>query len=221
MRLKIICIGVLLVLLLLFSSSTPYRYTRKKATDKDLHRVTITEEGKISALLDCLAQDIKEQRGERLPFYFTYPFKNSDKTFEKATDVTKTFNSLFESSKKRKNDKLFIRKTPSVDNLTSTWDFQIDNMKINIEGNRATVKCNLIFYAAYPDTSDIEWKAPGRRTKTKFSLVKDGNKWRISKVDKLFSFIEDVTEEQALRAKKISTGKSKQIHIRSKGGGRR
>jgi len=212
---------VLIFLVLLFLSSSSYHYDKKEATDSDMCRPSITEEGKISALLCCLSQDVKEQRSERFPFYFAYPIISEDKTFEKYDELMMYIDALFEKSKKRKNDKLFIRKKPSVNDLSSTWDFQLDDVKIDIIGEKANVTCNLIFYAAYPDTTDIEWKAPGRRMEATFTCVKKDNQWRISKIDKLFGFIEDVTKTQTPIPKKLKVGKSKQIDELLKGSGRR
>ncbi|MCK4397000.1 hypothetical protein KAW96_10475 [candidate division WOR-3 bacterium] len=227
MKLKIMCIGVLLILLLLLLSLTAYSHNRKKLTDKVLCRPTITEEGKISALLCCLAQDVKEQRVEMFPFYFTYPFTSEEKTYHKINELMMVIDTLFKKSKKRENDKLFIRKTPYIKGLISTWDFQINDIKINIVGEIATVKCNLIFYAAHPDTTDVEWKAPGRRAKANFTLVKRDNEWRISRIDKLFSFIEDVIIEQTSKKAKFDrrqnfvSDKSERKDILMKGGGER
>jgi len=219
--------NILIFFLFLFLTSSSQHYDKKKVTNKDLTRPVITEEGKISALLCCLAQDLKEQKRERFPFYFTYPLISAERSFDKRDDMIEIIDALFKKSKKRKNDKLFIRKTPQVEKLTTTWDFQIDDVKIKVTGEKATVKCNLIFYAAYPETTDVEWKAPGRRTKANFTLLKKDNEWRISRIDKLFSFIEDVIVDQTSKRAKfdkrrnIDAAESKQRNILRKGGGER
>lgn len=93
---------IFLFLLLLFLTSSSHQYSRKKATYSDLSRLAITEEGKISALLCCLTQDVKEQKIERFPLYFTFPCICGGRIFEKSNDLIIIIENLFKRSKKER-----------------------------------------------------------------------------------------------------------------------
>jgi hypothetical protein len=198
--------GGLVALLLFLASSTFARFHTHKATEADLHRPNITEEGKIQVIINEMAQGIKKQKVEMVVRSFSQSFKEEDKIVgrEKAKAKMEQF---FANSAERMEDPLFVKKAPLAPNITSTWDFEIRDLKVTVDGNTASATCNLISLLAPPDLNDNQWHR-GSRTKETFTFVKEGNFWRLESAEKLFNFLENYNQPSSPKQKE-SEEKSK------------
>ena len=203
------------VLSLFLASSTLARFHTHKATEADLHRPSITEEGKIQVIINEMVQGIKKQKVEVVIRSFSQAFKEGDKIAGREEAKAK-LEQFFANSTERMKDPLFVKKTPLAPNITSTWDFEIRDLEVTVDGNTAFATCNLIFLLASPDPNDSEWQR-GRRMKETFTFVKEGNFWRLESTEKLFEFLENYDRQLTLKSEDVDKNKNFKIsHERRK-----
>lgn len=198
MRNKIL-LSVLVILFLFLVSSTLARFHTHKVTGADLHRPNITEDGRIQVIINEMAQGIKTQKIERIVRSFSQSFKEGDKVVGREEAEVK-LEQFFANSAERMKDPLFIKKTPLAPNITSTWDFEIRDLKVTVDGNIASATCYLIFLLAPPDPNDSQLHR-GRRAKETFTFVKEGNFWRLKSAERLFEFLENYNQPSSPKSK--------------------
>jgi len=156
------------------------------------YTMRLSDKQKIYLLIDLLRQGVKQQRPEKIAEVIAPDFGSGGKGLDKE-ELKGRLGELFTSSQKRMETPRFKALKPVGMEVSSTWDFEMRDVKIHLQGNRATVDCDLVFWAASPDPEDEDYPA-GRRVRETFLFSKRDDVWRFSRADKFLNFLESYGE---------------------------
>jgi len=167
---------------------------------KGAYTVWLTDTQKIWLLIDLIRQGIKQQKAEKIIEIIAPDFVVGDKKLGKE-ELKGHLRDLFVDSQQRTNTLRFKELKPVNMEVTSTWDFEISDVKIHLQEDTARVDCNLLFWASGPDLEDKSFSL-GRRVGEKFLFSKKDHVWKLIRADKLFKFLEDYGEDSLLKKDK-------------------
>jgi Na+/phosphate symporter len=162
-------------------------YTLSTLTDEQLAMQEIRQiilgikSQDIEQLRDIFASDISDEIG------YVRDFSSAE---------TKIKNCFTKSFKRKKHPK-YNYMTPQVKGIKPTWDFEIEVTKIKSNKNKITVNCDVMFITGIPvveDTTNIILNPVPNRLKEKLEFEKNGEEIKLKKVQKLFKYLEDLTD---------------------------
>ncbi len=156
------------------------------------YTVRLSDKQKIYLLIDLLRKGVKQQKPEKIAEVMAPDFGSGGKSLGKKK-LKAELNDLFTNSQERRESARFKELKPVGMEVSSTWDFEIRDVKVHLRGNKATVDCDLIFWAATPDPEDKDYPL-GRRVKETFIFSKRDDVWRLSRADKFLNFLESYGE---------------------------
>ncbi len=156
------------------------------------YTVRLSDKQKIYLLIDLLRKGVKRQKAGKIAEVMAPDFVSGSKSLGKEKLKGK-LSDLFANSQERRESVRFKELKPVGMEVSSTWDFEIRDVKIHLRGNRATVDCDLIFWAAAPDPKDKDYPL-GRRVKETFIFSRSDDVWRLSRADKFLNFLESYGE---------------------------
>jgi hypothetical protein len=170
----------------------PCTFGRSKHDQLGRYCLVLTDKQKIYLLIDQLRQGVKQQKVEKIAEVMAPDFSSAGKSLDRE-ELRVELQDLFANSHQRREIARFKELRPVGIEVSSTWDFEIKDVEISINGNEATVSCNLVFWAATPDPEDKEYPL-GRGVRETISLSKENKVWKISRTEQLLSFLEKYGE---------------------------
>lgn len=177
-------------ILLLFLLLTIISYADSKPDGP--YTVRLSDKQKLYLLIDLLRKGVKQQKAEKIAEVIAPDFGSGGKSLGKE-ELKGELKYLFINSEKRRESARLKELKPVGMEVSSTWDFEIRDVRIYLRGNTATVDCDLIFWAAPPDPEDKDYSL-GRRVKETFLFSKKGYVWSLSSADKFLNFLESYGE---------------------------
>ena len=156
------------------------------------YTVRLSDKQKIYLLIDLLRKGVKQQKAEKIAEVIAPDFGSGGKSLGKE-ELKGELKDLFINSEKRRESARFKELKPVGMEVSSTWDFEIRDVRIYLRGNTATVDCDLIFWAAPPDPEDKDYSL-GRRVKETFLFSKKGYVWSLSSADRFLNFLKNYGE---------------------------
>ena len=180
----------LLSFFLLLTTSVSYSYAGSKPNGP--YTMRLSDKQKIYLLIDLLRQGVKQQKAGKIAEVMAPDFGSGGKGLGKE-ELKGRLEELFTSSQKRMETPRFKELKPVGMEVSSTWDFEIRDVKVHLHGNTATVDCDLIFWAAPPDPEDKDYSL-GRRVKETFLFSKKGYVWSLSSADRFLNFLKNYGE---------------------------
>jgi len=181
---KVTILSAFMFCLVLVTSS----FGRSKHDQLGRYCLVLTDKQKIYLLIDQVRQGVKQQKVEKIAEVITPDFGSGGKRLDRE-ELRVELQDLFANSHQRRESARFKELKPVGIKVSSTWDFEIKDVEISINGNEAAVSCNLVLWAAPPDPDDKDYPL-GRRVRETISLSKKNNVWKISRADQLLSFLE-------------------------------
>jgi len=175
---------------LLLNTFASFSYADSKPNGP--YTVRLSDKQRIYLLIDLLRQGVRQQKLGKIAEVMASDFGSGGKSLGKE-ELKGELKDLFTNSQQRRKSVRFRELKPVGMEVSSTWDFEIRNVKIHLRGDRATVDCDLIFWAAAPDPKDKDYPV-GRRVKETFIFSRSDDVWRISRADKFLNFLESYGE---------------------------
>jgi len=177
-------IFMILSFVLLSSSALLFAgQVEKDLKKKGLHVADLSEEDKINLQVNRLEQAIRQQWVTEIVQMLSSNYKESEPTISKAIlkeELEKTFSSLSQARQFATQ-----RNTETGWSVTSTNDFYISNPQIRVEGNKATVECEIGFSSARQNFKEI---------KEDLSFVHQDRKWALCSSKNLFGFLKKAAQ---------------------------
>lgn len=167
-----------LVILLSLSFLAFADETAKNLKKKGLHVADLSEPNQINLKINKIQQAIQQQDAEEIKKMLSDDYIESDPSLKKEI-IQERLESIFSDLSQTRG---FLTRTSAQAGwkVTSTHDFFIRNIKINVQQDQATAECEVGFYSAGKDYKNI---------KETLSFIIKHHRWLLAGSRNLFGFL--------------------------------